>query len=152
MKKIITYWTFDLLHRWHINILRKAKELWDYLTVWVSSDEFNAIKNKQSFYSYEERKLLLESIKYVDEVIPETNWNQKETDILERKIDILVMGDDWKWKFDHLEKYCKVIYLPRTPDISTTQLKNWLKWINDKNLELLEDVLVSLKEFRKILT
>jgi glycerol-3-phosphate cytidylyltransferase len=125
--------------------------LWDHLTVWVSSDEFNAIKNKQSFYSYEERRHLLEAIKYIDEIIPENDWDQKESDIKKRNIDVLVMGDDWQWKFDHLKQYCEVIYLPRTPDISTTQLKKGLKWINDKNLEMLEDILVSLNEFRKIL-
>jgi len=151
MKKVITYGTFDLLHRGHINILRRAKELGDHLTVAISSDEFNKVKNKTSFYSFEERKFLLESIKYVDEVIPEHDWEQKIKDVQQRKIDIFVMGDDWKWKFDFLEEHCKVQYFPRTEWISTTQLKSTLKWINNENIEKIEKVLEALKEFRKIL-
>lgn len=151
MKKIITYWTFDLLHKGHINILRRAKELWDHLTVAISSDEFNKIKNKTSFYGFEERKFLLEAIKYVDEVIPENNWEQKIKDIQEREIDIFVMGDDWEWKFDFLNDFCEVKYLPRTEWISTTQLKSTLKGINNDNIEKMEEVLEALREFRKIL-
>lgn len=151
MKKIITYWTFDLLHRGHINILRRAKELWDHLTVAISSDEFNKIKNKTSFYGYEERKFMLEAIKYVDEVIPENDWEQKVRDVKERNIDVFVMWDDWEGKFDFLREYCEVIYLPRTEWISTTQLKSTLKGINNENIEKIEEVLNALKEFRKIL-
>lgn len=151
MKKIITYGTFDLLHKWHINILRRAKELWDHLTVAISSDEFNKIKNKTSFYSFEERKFLLEAIKYVDEVIPENDWEQKVIDIQERNIDIFVMWDDWEWKFDFLSEHCEVKYLPRTEGISTTQLKSTLKWINNENIDKIEEVLEALREFRKIL-
>ena len=151
MKKVITYWTFDMLHKWHINILKRAKELWDYLIVWISSDEFNRIKNKKSFYSYEERKYLLEAIKYVDEVIPEDNWKQKVEDIKKYNIDTFVMWNDWKWKFDELKEYCEVVYLPRTPDISTTKLKETLKSINSESIENIEKVLDSLKEFKKIL-
>ena len=151
MKKIITYGTFDLLHKWHINILRRAKELWDHLTVAISSDEFNRIKNKTSFYGYEERKFLLEAIKYVDEVIPENDWEQKTRDVQEREIDIFVMGDDWEGKFDFLKEYCEVKYLPRTEGISTTKLKSTLKWINNENIDKIEEVLDALKEFRKIL-
>lgn len=151
MKKIITYGTFDLLHKGHINILRRAKELWDHLTVAISSDEFNKIKNKTSFYGFEERKFLLEAIKYVDEVIPEHDWEQKVRDVQERNIDIFVMWDDWEWKFDFLSEYCEVKYLPRTEWISTTQLKSTLKGINNENIEKIEEVLDALKEFRKIL-
>ena len=151
MKKIITYWTFDMLHKWHINILKRAKELWDYLIVWISSDEFNKLKNKKSFYSYEERKYLLEAIKYVDEVIPENNWEQKKEDIKKYNIDTFVMWNDWEWKFDELKELCEVVYLPRTPDISTTKLKNTLKSINSESIENIEKALESLKEFKKIL-
>ena len=126
MKRIITYGTFDVLHYGHINLLKRAKELGDYLIVGLSSDEFNLIKNKKSFYSYEERKNLLESIRYVDLIIPENNWEQKPSDIQEYKADIFVMGDDWKGKFDYLKKYCEVIYLPRTPEVSSTQTKEYL--------------------------
>lgn len=127
MKRIITYGTFDLLHKWHINIFKRAKELWDYLIVWVSTDEFNALKWKQSYYSYEDRKLLVESLKYVDEVIPEKDWEQKVNDVKNNDIDTFVMWDDWVWKFDFLKEFCNVVYLERTPNISTTKIKEELK-------------------------
>lgn len=127
MKKVITYGTFDLLHRWHINILKRAKELWDYLIVWISSDEFNALKWKKAFYTFEERKYILEAIKYVDEVVSEDNWEQKIEDIKKYKIDTFVMWNDWEGKFDFLKDYCEVVYLPRTEWISTTKIKHDLK-------------------------
>lgn len=151
MKKVITYWTFDILHKWHINILKRAKEMWDYLIVWISSDEFNNLKNKKSFYSYEERKFLLESIKYVDEVIPENNWVQKKEDIKKYSIDTFVMWDDWEWKFDELKEFCNVVYLPRTPEISTTKLKGLIWDMNNENIEKLEEVISALKDFKKII-
>lgn len=128
MRKIITYGTFDLLHYGHIQLLRRAKALGDYLIVALSTDEFNLNqKNKVCYFSYEQRKLLLESIRFVDLVIPEENWDQKISDVKEFKIDTFVMGDDWKGKFDFLKDYCEVVYLPRTPEISTTQIKKDLK-------------------------
>lgn len=127
MKKVITYGTFDLLHYGHINLLKRAKELGDYLIVGLSTNEFNEIKGKKCYFSYEERKKLLESIRYVDLVIPEKSWEQKIEDIKEFKVDIFVIGDDWKGKFDYLKEYCEVIYLPRTPEISTTKIKNDLR-------------------------
>lgn len=124
MKKIITYGTFDLLHYGHINLLKRAKELGDYLVVGLSTDEFNEQKkNKKTYFSYEERKKLLEAVRYVDLVIPEENWEQKREDIKEFKIDTFVIGDDWKGKFDDLKDLCEVVYLPRTPEISTTKIK-----------------------------
>jgi len=125
MKKVITYGTFDLLHYGHIHLLRRAKELGDYLIVALSTDEFNEnSKHKKSYFSYEQRKLLLESIRYVDLVIPETSWEQKRRDILTYEIDVFVIGDDWKGKFDFLkEENVEVVYLPRTPHISSTQIK-----------------------------
>jgi len=124
MKKIvITYGTYDLLHIGHINLLKRAKALGDYLIVGLSTDGFNRIKNKDCFLPYAQRKAVLEAIKYVDKVIPEENWEQKVTDIKNNKVDIFVMGDDWKGKFDELKEYCEVIYLERTPNISTTCLK-----------------------------
>lgn len=124
MKKVITYGTFDLLHYGHINILRRARELGDYLIVALSTDEFNEkSKSKVTYFTYEERKTLLEAVRYVDLVIPETSWEQKETDILQYKADIFVMGDDWQGKFDFLKKCCTVVYLPRTPEISTSKIK-----------------------------
>ena len=109
MKKVITYGTFDLLHWGHINLLKRAKEMGDYLVVAISSDE--------------NRKMILEAIRYVDEVIPENTWEQKVQDVIDHDIDIFVMGDDWEGKFDFLKEYCEVVYLPRTIGISTTKIK-----------------------------
>lgn len=131
MKKVITYGTFDLLHAGHINLLRRAKELGDYLIVVVSTDEFNwNEKQKRCYFSYEERKKLVEAVRYVDLVLPEENLEQKLSDIKEYKVDTFVMGDDWKEKFDFLKKYCDVIYLPRTEGISTTKIKQDLGFKN----------------------
>lgn len=123
MKKVLTYGTFDLLHWGHVNLLKRAKDLGDYLIVAISTDEFNAIKNKKAYHSFENRKMILESIKYVDEVIPEDTWDQKVQDVKNNDVDVFVMGDDWKGKFDFLEDHCKVVYLPRTIGISTSQIK-----------------------------
>ncbi|RKI40740.1 glycerol-3-phosphate cytidylyltransferase [bacterium D16-51] len=128
MKKVITYGTFDLLHYGHINLLQRAKALGDYLIVALSTDEFNSIeKQKITYFSFEERKRLLEAVRYVDLVIPERNWEQKVCDVKEFKVDTFVMGDDWKGKFDFLNEYCEVVYLERTPEISTTKIKKDLK-------------------------
>lgn len=124
MKKILTYGTYDLLHIGHINLLRRAKKLGGHLTVGLSTDEFNKIKGKESVYPFKDRKIILESIRFVDKVIPEDNWEQKIRDIKNNQIDIFVMGDDWEGKFDFLKQYCQVIYLSRTEGISTTMLKN----------------------------
>lgn len=128
MKKIITYGTFDLLHYGHINLLRRAKELGDYLIVGLSTDEFNKFKkNKVSYFKYEERKAILEAIKYVDEVIPEEEWEQKKEDVHKYDIDTFVIGDDWKGKFDFLkDEGIEVVYLSRTPEISSTKIKKEL--------------------------
>ena len=127
MKKVITYGTFDLLHYGHINLLKRAKELGDYLIVAVSSDDFNLKKGKKSFFSLEQRIQMIQSIKYVDQVIVESTWEQKAHDIAKYNIDVFVIGDDWKGKFDFLKEYCDVVYLSRTPEISTTQIKKKLK-------------------------
>ncbi|MCB0282425.1 MAG: glycerol-3-phosphate cytidylyltransferase [Calditrichae bacterium] len=127
MKKVITYGTFDLFHYGHLRILERARALGDYLVVAVSTDEFNAIKGKKCVYPYQHRARIVEAIKYVDEVIPEHDWEQKGQDIVSHKIDILVMGNDWKGKFDEFKKLCEVIYLERTPDISSTEIKTNVK-------------------------
>ncbi len=126
LKRVITYGTFDLLHYGHINLLRRAKALGDYLVVALSTDEFNwNMKQKKCYFPYEQRKELLEAIRYVDLVIPEENWEQKVSDVKEYHIDTFVIGDDWTGKFDFLkEQGVEVVYLPRTPEISTTQIKN----------------------------
>ena len=134
MKRVITYGTFDLLHYGHINLLRRAKELGDYLIVAVSTDEFNSIeKNKHCYFSYEQRKMLVEAIRYVDLVIPEESWDQKRTDVHEYHIDTFVIGDDWTGKFDFLkDEGVEVVYLPRTPEISSTQIKHDLNVAEDE--------------------
>ena len=129
MRRIITYGTFDLLHYGHINLLRRAKQLGDYLIVGLSTDEFNLKeKNKKCYFTYEERKQMLESIRYVDLVIPESGWEQKRKDVKDLFVDTFVMGDDWQGKFDFLkDEGVEVVHLSRTPEISTTQIKNDLK-------------------------
>ena len=128
MKRVITYGTYDLLHYGHINLLTRAKALGDYLIVALSTDDFNwNSKQKKCYFSYEKRKQMLEAIRCVDLVIPEENWEQKISDVQLYKADVFVMGDDWAGKFDFLKDYCEVVYLPRTPEISTTAIKSDLK-------------------------
>jgi glycerol-3-phosphate cytidylyltransferase len=126
MKRILTYGTFDLLHFGHIEILRRAKALGDYLVVAVSTDEFNAIKNKKAYHDYATRKKMLEAVRYVDLVIPEKDWSQKRGDVKKYEIDTVVMGSDWEGNenFEKLKDLCEVVYLPRTDNISTTKIKN----------------------------
>lgn len=128
MKRVITYGTFDLLHYGHINLLRRAKQYGDYLIVALSTDEFNSrAKQKNCFFTYEKRKQLLEAVRYVDLVIPEENWEQKITDVQKYFVDTFVIGDDWTGKFDFLKPYCEVVYLPRTPEVSTTRIISELR-------------------------
>ena len=126
MKRVLTYGTFDLFHEGHVRILKRAKALGDYLIVAISSDEFNALKGKKSVMSYEQRKQVVEAIRYVDLVIPENDWEQKISDVQKYDVDVFVMGDDWTGKFDFLKDYCEVVYLPRTENISTTMIKEKL--------------------------
>ena len=126
MRRVITYGTYDLLHYGHIELLRRAREMGDYLIVALSTDEFNQIKNKKSYYDYEQRKMMLESIRYVDLVIPEEGWGQKEKDVDRFDVDVFVMGHDWEGEFDFLKDKCEVIYLNRTEGISTTKIKQEL--------------------------
>lgn len=125
-KTVLTYGTFDLLHYGHLEILRRASLLGDKLIVGVSTDKFNEIKGKTCVLPYQKRKELIESLDYVDKVIPENNWDQKVTDIQGNNIDIFVIGDDWEGKFDELKDFCEVIYLPRTKGISSTKLRSIL--------------------------
>ena len=131
MRKVITYGTYDLLHYGHVKLLQRAKALGDYLIVALSTDEFNwNEKQKKCYFSYEERKSLLEAIRYVDLVIPEESWEQKISDVKEFKVDTFVIGDDWEGKFDFLKEYCEVVYLPRTEGISATKIKGDLNKAN----------------------
>ena len=125
-KTVLTYGTFDLLHYGHLEILKRASLLGNKLIVGVSTDKFNEIKGKTCVLPYQKRKELIESLDYVDKVIPENNWDQKVTDIKDNDIDIFVIGDDWEGKFDELKDFCEVIYLPRTKGISSTKLRSIL--------------------------
>lgn len=124
MKTILTYGTFDLLHYGHIEFLEKAKSMGDRLIVGLSSDEFNKFKGKTSFYSFEIRKKMLSAIKYVDEIFIQNSFEQKTDDIKKYKVDILVSSEDWLGKYDYLKTLCEVVYLKRTPEISTSKLKS----------------------------
>ena len=129
MKKVITYGTFDLFHVGHLNLIKRAKALGDYLIVAVSSDAFNAQKGKKAYHSDQDRKTILEAIRYVDEVIFEESWDQKIKDVKEHDVDIFVMGDDWKGKFDFLKEEfpnLKIMYFPRGK-VSSSNIKkgNW---------------------------
>ncbi len=125
MKKVITYGTFDLFHIGHWNLLKRAKNQGDYLIVAISTDKFNTDKGKTSSMNFSERKEVVQSISFVDEVITEDDWDQKISDVKLHNIDVFVIGDDWENKFDFLKKYCKVTYLKRTKGISTTLIKSF---------------------------
>ena len=135
--KIITYGTFDLFHLGHLRLLQRVRELGQHLTVAVSTDEFNAVKGKKTLIPYEQRKEIVENIKCVDQVIPETCWEQKENDIKIFNIDIFAMGNDWEGKFDFLIDHCEVVYLPRTDDISSTDIKKQMDaFLKEHSIEL----------------
>lgn len=130
MKRVLTYGTFDTLHFGHIRLLQRAKKLGDYLIVGLSTDHFNQIKNKKAYHTWEERKFFLESLRFVDLVIPEDNWDQKIEDVKLYHADVFTMGDDWAGKFDFLANHCEVIYLPRTQSISSTEIRKILSEVS----------------------
>lgn len=130
MRRVITYGTFDLLHYGHIRLLKRAKALGDYLIVACSTEELNEFKGKVAYHPYSERKAMLEAIRYVDLVIPESSWDQKPQDIKDYHVDVFTIGDDWIGEFDYLKEYCEVIYLSRTEGISSTKIKHDLENIN----------------------
>jgi glycerol-3-phosphate cytidylyltransferase len=123
MKTVLTYGTFDLFHIGHLNLFKRARELGDKLIVAVSTDEFNATKGKTTLMPFEHRVELVRSIRFVDEVIAENVWEQKISDVQQYQVDVFVMGSDWQGKFDFLKPYCEVVYLPRTDNVSSTDLK-----------------------------
>lgn len=127
MTRVLTYGTFDTFHWGHMAMLKRARQMGDWLGVGLSTDEFNRIKGKKSLFSYEQRMEILQGVKYIDLIFPETNWEQKRTDIIKYNADIFVIGDDWQGKFDDLADICRVIYLPRSADISSTLIKNSLQ-------------------------
>ena len=123
MKTVITYGTFDLFHIGHLRLLQRLRALGDRLVVGVSSDEFNAVKGKKTVVPFEHRIDIVRAVRHVDGAFAEHSWDQKRDDILREKADIFAMGDDWVGKFDDLEDLCEVVYLPRTRDVSTTEIR-----------------------------
>lgn len=149
MKKIaITYGTFDLFHYGHLRLFQRIKEFADYLIVGVSTDEFNQLKGKKTIIPFENRIEIVRNIKYVDEVIAEESWEQKINDIKKFKVNYLVMGDDWKGRFDELQQYCEVIYLPRTDGISSSTIRNSLYEIKNLNIKSINSALEILQQIR----
>jgi glycerol-3-phosphate cytidylyltransferase len=148
-KRVITYGTFDMFHVGHLELLKRLKNYGDELIVALSTDKFNDIKGKKTIIPYDQRASIVEAIKYVDMVIPENSWDQKIEDIKKYNIDIFIMGDDWKGKFDFLKDYCEVIYLPRTEGISSTDLKNTLKTLSSINLQELNQAFEILKRIKE---
>ncbi|WP_404971983.1 adenylyltransferase/cytidyltransferase family protein [Vibrio campbellii] len=151
MKTVITYGTFDLFHVGHIRLLRRLRSLGDRLIVGISSDSFNELKGKKSFFSYEERAEIVASCRYVDEVFPENDWSQKAIDIQKFEAHIFAMGDDWAGEFDSLCEFCEVVYLPRTENISTTDIKKALARVDTVELEKVEVALHDVIEIVKTL-
>jgi glycerol-3-phosphate cytidylyltransferase len=144
MKTVITYGTFDLFHIGHVNLLRRLRELGDRLVVGCSTDEFNALKGKRTVMPYAHRTEILKSIRYVDDVFPEDNWEQKRTDIVREKADIFAMGNDWVGKFDDLSDLCEVVYLPRTREVSTTDIRQWVNSLHGEKVAELRAVVDQL--------
>ncbi|WP_373050588.1 glycerol-3-phosphate cytidylyltransferase [Thalassovita aquimarina] len=122
-RTVITYGTFDLFHYGHVRLLERLSRLGSRLIVACSTDEFNAKKGKASVVPFESRAKVLGACRYVDRVIPETNWAQKRDDIRRYDVDLFAMGDDWAGKFDDLRDLCDILYLPRTEGVSTTEIK-----------------------------
>lgn len=139
MSKLLTYGTFDLFHVGHVRLLKRLKGLTDKLVVGVSTDEFNSVKGKQSVFSFEERREIVSSCRYVDEVIAETCWEQKAEDIRNLGITCFAIGDDWAGHFDFLSEYCEILYLPRTEAISTTKIKQVILATNELDDNVLDN-------------
>ncbi|MEX0283710.1 MAG: adenylyltransferase/cytidyltransferase family protein [Paracoccaceae bacterium] len=129
---VITYGTFDLFHVGHVRLLRRLSDLGTRLIVACSTDEFNALKGKSTAIPYAHRVEVLESCRYVDQVIAETCWEQKREDVVKYGADLFAIGDDWAGKFDDLKDLCDVIYLPRTKNVSTTELKALIQRMSRK--------------------
>ncbi len=146
---VITYGTFDMFHIAHLNLLKRAKEYGDRLIVGVSTDEFNRQKGKKTLIPFQERIEIVKAIRYVDEAIAEKSWDQKIEDIKKYDIDIFVIGDDWKGKFDYLKEYCEVVYLPRTEGISTSLLKENLKAFYNLDIEGLKKAVETIQSIIK---
>jgi glycerol-3-phosphate cytidylyltransferase len=140
-KVVLTYGTFDLFHVGHLNLLKRAKTLGDYLIVGVSTDDFNAGKGKRTIIDFKDRIEIVRSIRYVDQAIPESSWEQKIPDIQRFNVDTFVIGDDWRGKFDFLKNFCEVVYLPRTTGISSSSLKSLLNKFENSQIQEMRNAL-----------
>lgn len=152
MKTVLTYGTFDLFHIGHLNMLKRLKEKGDRLIVGVSTDEFNALKGKRPIVPFEQRIEIVRSIRYVDEAIPESTWEQKRNDISKYDVDVFGIGEDWKGRFDDLEDQVEVVYLSRTSGISTTEMKRVLSEFDERHVESLKNTLDTLSQIVKELS
>ena len=146
MKTVITYGTFDLFHVGHVRLLQRLRELGDRLVVGCSTDEFNALKGKKALIGYEDRVEVLRSCRYVDEVFPENNWNQKRNDVQRFAADIFAMGDDWVGKFDFLSDQCQVVYLPRTENVSSTEIRQIVRSLHQDELRTVRSAALHVVE------
>lgn len=146
MKTVVTYGTFDLFHIGHVRLLRRLKSMGDRLIVGLSTDEFNRVKGKDVIIPFEDRKEILCSCRYVDDVFPETCWEQKREDLIRENADIFAIGDDWAGKFDDLIDIVTVLYLPRTKDVSTTELKTVIREISEERLHEIKNVASHLSD------
>ena len=151
MKTVITYGTFDLFHVGHLNLLERLSHLGDRLLVGVSTDEFNLLKGKSSFFSFAERSRIIAALSCVEDVFPEHNWEQKVDDIRKYQADVFGIGDDWSGQFNELEEYCQVVYLERTPSISSTEVKRGLSNINAEKIKQIQCGLESVSKIIKAL-
>ncbi|AHK78906.1 glycerol-3-phosphate cytidylyltransferase [Ectothiorhodospira haloalkaliphila] len=149
MPTVITYGTFDLFHAGHVRLLKRLKRLGTRLVVGCSTDEFNGIKGKSTIMPYEQRVEILTACRYVDAVFPEQSWGQKPEDIVREKADIFAMGDDWSGQFDDLSNLCQVVYLSRTKDISTTEIKQLVNARFEERLQQLRNSYAQLGDVIK---
>jgi glycerol-3-phosphate cytidylyltransferase len=145
---VLTYGTFDLFHVGHLNLLNRLRALGDRLVVGCSTDEFNSLKGKKTIVPYDQRCAILKSLRVVDKVIPESSWEQKRSDILHEKVAIFGMGGDWVGRFDDLEEVCRVIYLPRTTDVSTTEIKDL---VSAAQIERIAELKSGVERLRRML-
>ena len=138
--RILTYGTFDLFHVGHVRLLKRLSQLGDEVIVGCSTDEFNAQKGNQTVIPFAQRKECLEACRYVTKVIAEHDWDQKRDDVLRERADIFAMGDDWSGHFDDLQDAVKVIYLPRTENISSTELKGYLSTLQNEKVRVVQEL------------
>lgn len=143
---VLTYGTFDLFHIGHVNLLKRLSELGDRLIVGCSTDEFNSLKGKRSVLPFEQRVQVLRSCRYVDDVFAEECWEQKRADIIRLHVNVFGMGDDWAGRFDSLSDIVKVVYIPRTREISTTEIRQFIHAMHEEHVSELRSATERLNQ------